>query len=62
MKVLVAVGDVVEPGQGVAVLEAMKMENEIKADRGGLVKAMHAVAGDSVETQQRLAELGPADE
>src|SRR5262249_29658538 len=36
-KVLVAVGDAVEAGQAVCVLEAMKMENNIKADKSGTV-------------------------
>jgi biotin carboxyl carrier protein len=57
VKLLVAVGDTVEVGQGVAVLEAMKMENEIKAERGGTVKAVHASAGQSVETQEKLLTL-----
>jgi biotin carboxyl carrier protein len=61
VKLLVAAGDAVEAGQGVAVLEAMKMENEIKADRGGVVKQIHAEPGASVETQQKLVTLDSAD-
>lgn len=55
--ILVADGDTVEAGQGVAVLEAMKMENEIKADRGGTVSAIHAQAGQSVEASDQLVTL-----
>ncbi len=57
VKLLVVVGDTVEVGQGVAVLEAMKMENEIKAERGGTVRTVHAAAGQSVDTQDKLLTL-----
>jgi biotin carboxyl carrier protein len=58
VKYLVALGDQVTPGQGVAVLEAMKMENEICADRGGKVARLHAQPGDSVEPDAALLTLG----
>jgi biotin carboxyl carrier protein len=57
VKILVAAGDVVAAGQGVAVLEAMKMENEIKADRGGTVQTIHRQPGQSVETLDPLVTL-----
>lgn len=57
VKTLVAVGDEVHAGQSVAVLEAMKMENEIKAERGGTVATVHAIAGRSVETGEPLLTL-----
>jgi pyruvate carboxylase subunit B len=57
VKVLVAKGDTVAAGQGVAVLEAMKMENEIKADRGGAVSAVHVEPGQSVDTREPLVTL-----
>jgi biotin carboxyl carrier protein len=57
VKLLVTVGDEVAAGQGVAVLEAMKMENEIRADRGGKVEAIHARAGESIEAQAPLLTL-----
>jgi biotin carboxyl carrier protein len=57
VKVLVAVGDVVAAGAGVVVLEAMKMENEIKAERGGTVAALHVSAGQPVDTQALLLVL-----
>ncbi|MHB8681159.1 MAG: acetyl-CoA carboxylase biotin carboxylase subunit [Acidimicrobiales bacterium] len=48
VKVLVAVGDSVEVGQTVCVLEAMKMENAISAEKEGTVKDVRVAAGDSV--------------
>lgn len=44
----VNVGDTVVPGQRVATLEAMKMENAIEAEKPGVVKAVHVKVGDSV--------------
>jgi acetyl-CoA/propionyl-CoA carboxylase biotin carboxyl carrier protein len=55
--IAVAVGDVVEPDQAVCVLEAMKMENEIKAERGGTVASIHVEPGQSVDTHDRLITL-----
>jgi acetyl-CoA/propionyl-CoA carboxylase biotin carboxyl carrier protein len=48
VKVLVAVGDAVEIGQTVCVLEAMKMENNVNAERDGTVREVRVQAGDSV--------------
>jgi acetyl-CoA/propionyl-CoA carboxylase biotin carboxyl carrier protein len=50
VKVLVAQDDTVEPGQALLVLEAMKMENHINAERGGTVKEVRVTAGDTVGT------------
>ena len=44
----VSVGDVVKTGQVLAVLEAMKMENDIQAEFDGTVTAVNVVQGDSV--------------
>lgn len=57
VKLLATEGDEVEVGQSVAVLEAMKMENEIKAERGGQVSALHVTEGQSVETNDKLLTL-----
>lgn len=57
VKILVEVGAEVAPGQSVAVLEAMKMENEIQAERGGTVEAIHATAGQPVDTGDKLVTL-----
>jgi acetyl-CoA/propionyl-CoA carboxylase biotin carboxyl carrier protein len=48
IKVLVAVGDTVEAGQAVCVLEAMKMENNIAAGKAGTVKEVRVKPGDTV--------------
>jgi len=48
IKVLVAVGDTVEAGEGVCVLEAMKMENTVAAGKGGMVTEVRVSPGDSV--------------
>jgi len=48
VKVLVAVGAVVEAGQTICVLEAMKMENAINADKSGTVREIRVAAGDLV--------------
>lgn len=48
VEISVKEGDPVSAGQKVAVLEAMKMENEIAADRSGVVTAIHVAKGDSV--------------
>lgn len=50
VKVLVGVGDSVPAGTPVIVLEAMKMENELIAERGGTVATIHKQAGQAVET------------
>jgi len=47
--VKVAPGDEVRPGQPVVVLEAMKMENELVAERSGTVQEVFAAAGDVVD-------------
>jgi acetyl-CoA/propionyl-CoA carboxylase biotin carboxyl carrier protein len=48
VKVLVEVGAAVEAGQAVVVLEAMKMENQIQAERSGTVREVKVAAGDTV--------------
>jgi acetyl-CoA/propionyl-CoA carboxylase biotin carboxyl carrier protein len=48
VKVLVAVGDEVAEGQALCVLEAMKMENNIAADKSGTIAELKVAAGDSV--------------
>jgi len=57
VKVLVAAGDTVAAGTPVIVLEAMKMENELVAERGGKVGAVHKQAGQAVDTGDVLVEL-----
>jgi biotin carboxyl carrier protein len=57
VKVHVAIGAVVAAGTSVLVLEAMKMENELIAERGGTVSKLYRQAGDSVDTGEKLIEL-----
>jgi acetyl-CoA carboxylase biotin carboxyl carrier protein len=54
-------GDVVEPGQTVAIVEAMKIMNTVAADRRGRVAEILANNGEWVEYQQVLMYLEPAD-
>jgi biotin carboxyl carrier protein len=49
VKVLVREGDTVAAQQGLVVVEAMKMENELRAPRAGQVTAVNVVEGMSVE-------------
>lgn len=53
----VAVGDKVEEGQVVAILEAMKMENEITAPASGEVKSIHVEKGSSVVEGQVILQI-----
>ena len=48
VKVLVALGDKVEAGDTVCILEAMKMENNVAADKAGTVSEVLVSPGDSV--------------
>jgi propionyl-CoA carboxylase alpha chain len=56
-KLDVAIGDKVEPGQPVAVMEAMKMENILRAPKAATVKATPANAGDSLAVDQVIVEF-----
>ncbi|WP_243709459.1 acetyl-CoA carboxylase biotin carboxyl carrier protein [Micromonospora sp. 15K316] len=56
----VAVGDLVRPGQVVGIVEAMKLMNEVAAERGGRVVAVLADDGQPVEYDQPLVALEPA--
>jgi biotin carboxyl carrier protein len=49
VKVLVAPGDVIQEEQPLVILEAMKMENEIRARRGGVVRKVEVSAGQRIE-------------
>ena len=55
VRVLVAPGDDVEARQAVVVVEAMKMENELRAPRAGKVREVNVAAGTSVEAGRVLA-------
>ncbi|TLP63914.1 ATP-grasp domain-containing protein [Microbispora fusca] len=62
LRVEVKPGDVVEAGQPVVVLEAMKMEHLIVAPASGTVAALHVVPGARVEAGVPLADIEPAPE
>ena len=53
----VEVGQRVAAGQGVVIIEAMKMENELKAEADGVVAAVHVSAGQAVEKGTVLVEF-----
>jgi biotin carboxyl carrier protein len=57
LKINVQEGDTVKKGDGLLVLEAMKMENLIKTLEEGKVKKVHVVKGDKVEKNQPLIEM-----
>ncbi len=59
VRVSVAVGDTVSAGQGLVVVEAMKMENELRASVAGVVTAVLAVPGQAVDKGALLVALGP---
>ena len=60
VRVLVELGQVVEAGQTVAVVEAMKMQNDLAAARGGTVEQIRVKAGEVVEQGAVLVVLGAA--
>ncbi|MGZ8257978.1 MAG: biotin/lipoyl-containing protein, partial [Methylotenera sp.] len=57
--VKVKVGDKVSAGDGVLVIEAMKMENEIQAATSGIVVAVYVKKGDAVTPDESLLEIQP---
>lgn len=56
-RVLVAPGDRVETGDPVVILEAMKMENEIRSQATGVVQKVHVKEGDTVLRNELLLEI-----
>lgn len=60
VRVLVAVGQAVERGAPLVIVEAMKMENELLAPAPGVVRAVHVGEGVAVEAGQALVELDPS--
>lgn len=57
VRIEVACGQQVVAGQGLVVLEAMKMENEIRSPRAGVVATIHATIGNAVEKGEVLITL-----
>jgi biotin carboxyl carrier protein len=62
VRVEVSEGELVAAGMGLVVVEAMKMENELRAARAGVVTKVHVQAGTAVEKGAPLVTLGPAPE
>jgi biotin carboxyl carrier protein len=60
--VLVQEGDRVREGQGILVLSAMKMENELKSPADGIVRVVYVKKGDVVEAGASLVEVQPLPE
>ncbi len=60
--VLVSEGDTVTAGQGIVIVEAMKMENELRAEIDGVVSKIHVRADDRVDGNAELVTLGPLTE
>ena len=57
VRILAQPGTAVEHGQGVIVIEAMKMQNELKSPKKGIVKKLTVHEGAAVEAGQSLAEV-----
>jgi propionyl-CoA carboxylase alpha chain len=55
--VAVSEGQEIKAGEVLAVVEAMKMENVLRATRDGAVKVLHAKAGDSLRVDQKIIEF-----
>ena len=53
----VAVGDVIEEGQALCRVEAMKMENVLKSERGGVIKSIRTNPGDSMAVGDVIMEF-----
>ena len=54
ISIRVAIGDVVQKGQVLATVEAMKMENPLKATRDGVISEVYVSGGDLVEAKAKL--------
>ena len=57
VRVEVTIGQAVEAGTGLVVVEAMKMENELRAPHRGVVQQIHVSAGERVEKGAPLVTL-----
>jgi len=57
VKVLTTIGAVVNQGDTLLILEAMKMENEIKAGCDGVVKSVHVKEGQAIESGHLMIEI-----
>ena len=61
VKIFVKEGDMVEKGQGLVIVEAMKMENEIRSPIKGRVEKVNFKPGDLVDASQSILDIKPED-
>ena len=61
VKVMVAEGDEVAVGTSIVVVEAMKMENEVRSAVDGTVTKVNVAAGDAVGTSDVMVEIEPTE-
>ena len=57
VRVLVAAGEAIEAGQGIAVVEAMKMQNEVRSPKSGSVERLFVAEGQTVNAGEVLATI-----
>ena len=57
IEVLVEEGEEVTENQPIVIIEAMKMETEIRAHQNGIVEAIHVTKGDAVQVNQPLISI-----
>lgn len=57
VKIIKHEGDVIQKGEALLIIEAMKMENEIKANCSGIIEKIHVVAGQSINSGEPLITL-----
>ena len=62
VKLLVGEGDQVDVNQSLVIVEAMKMENEVRSPVAGIVRKVNVSPGDSVGTTEAMLEIEPAGE
>lgn len=62
IKVNVAVGDEVEEGETIAIVEAMKMQNELAAEHPGRITEIHVSSGEALEARAPIATIAPLEE
>jgi len=61
VELMATVGDEVEPGQPLGVVEAMKMENVLLAEKKGIVKSVPVSVGDSLQVDDVIMEFQSGD-
>jgi len=59
IKILAGEGNMVNAGEGIVIIEAMKMENEIECRQNGKIKKIYVKEGDTIEADTLLVEIDP---